>query len=263
MAFAQALPRSLSPSRLQDFQACPRRYQYGAVERRERPASYAATKGRFVHAVFEKLLDAEAEQRSADLAYSLIPDAGRRVLDDKVRAELALDADAEARLNSEVRAIVDTYLVMEDPRLVTHEGVELRLNATIEQTPLFGILDRLDRDANGDLVIVDYKTGSLPRRDYESSSFANTELYAALCEEKLGERPRRIRLMYVAQGESLERSVTEVVTRARVGAAAGAWRKIRGYFDAGQFPARPSPSGCRFCDFSNICPDAAVTVSAH
>ena len=55
MTFTQELPRSLSPSRLSDFQTCPRRYQYASVERIPQPASYATAKGRFVHYVFERL----------------------------------------------------------------------------------------------------------------------------------------------------------------------------------------------------------------
>ncbi|HSN02677.1 MAG TPA: PD-(D/E)XK nuclease family protein, partial [Acidimicrobiales bacterium] len=179
MTFSQALPKSLSPSRLADFQACPRRYQYASVERLPQPASYAATKGRFVHHVFENLLAAESSERTRERALALVPDAVAHVLDEGVRRDLNLDEAAEAALIDEATAIIDTYFTMEDPTRVVHEGVELRLAATIESTPLFGILDRLDRDDAGDLVIVDYKTGGLPNRDYDAKTFANTELYAA------------------------------------------------------------------------------------
>ena len=102
---------------------------------------------------------------------------------------------------------------MEDPTTVTSEGVELRLGVTVDGAPLFGILDRLDRDADGSLTIVDYKTGGLPNRNYDSQTFANAELYAALCEAELGEKPTKIRLMYVAKGESIERNVSDVVVQ--------------------------------------------------
>ena len=262
MTFSQALPKSLSPSRLQDFQACPRRYQYASVERLAQPASYAATKGRFVHHVFEKLLAENAAERDRDLALSFVPDAVEHVLTESVRRDLDLDAQGEARLVAEATSIIDTYFTMEDPREVSHEGVELRLSATIEDTPLFGILDRLDRDSDGDLVIVDYKTGSLPNRDYDAKTFANTELYAALCEAKLGERPRRIRLMYVAKGETIERPVTEVLARARVATAVSAWSKIKGFYDDGAFPANPSRNTCLFCAYTATCRASGVSVPA-
>jgi putative RecB family exonuclease len=149
---------------------------------------------------------------------------------------------------------------MEDPRTVNSEGVELRLGVTVGATPLFGILDRLDRDADGNLVIVDYKTGGLPNRNYDSQTFANAELYAVLCQEKLGETPTKIRLLYVAQGEALERDVTDVVIRARASAASGAWERIKRYYDDGDFPATPSSNACRFCSYKDLCRADGVPV---
>jgi RecB family exonuclease len=118
----------------------------------------------------------------------------------------------------------------------------------------------LDRAEDGTLTIVDYKTGGLPNRNYDSQTFANAELYAALCEAQLGERPTKIRLMYVAHGESIERPVSEVVVNARAQAAAGAWSRITRYYDDGDFPATPSTHACRFCAFKDLCRSNGVAV---
>jgi putative RecB family exonuclease len=260
MAFDQPLPKSLSPSRLSDFQTCPRRYQHASVERLAQPATYATAKGRFVHYIFERLLQLDARERSIDAARGFVAAAMDHVLTPEVREEIAMDDAGEARLLAETAVIIERYFTMEDPRQVTTEGVELRLGVTVGETPLFGILDRLDRDENGELVIVDYKTGSLPNRNYDSQTFANAELYAVLCEEKLGERPAKIRLLYVSQGETLERRVSEVVIRARATAATNAWEKIRRYYDDGEFPATPSKNACRFCSFRDLCRAQGVPV---
>jgi putative RecB family exonuclease len=260
MAFDQPLPKSLSPSRLADFQSCPRRYQHASVERIPQPASYATAKGRFVHYIFEHLLKLDAPLRTRDAAQRFVQPAMHSVLTPEVRSEIGLDEAGEARLLAETAAIIERYFTMEDPRTVTTEGVELRVGVTVGDTPLFGILDRLDRDHDGDLVIVDYKTGSLPNRNYDSQTFANAELYAVLCEEKLGERPAKIRLLYVSQGETLERSVSDVVIKARAAAASAAWTKINRYYDDGDFPATPSKNACRFCSFRDLCRSQGVPV---
>ena len=215
-------PSSLSPSRLADFQACPRKYQHASVERIPQPASYASAKGRFVHYVFERLLLEAPEDRTIERARSFVEPAIEAILTEDVRVDIDLDDALLARLLAETEAIIVTYFEMEDPREVTSEGVEMRLGASVHGAPLFGILDRLDRNSDGSLTIVDYKTGALPNRNYDSQTFANAELYAALCESKLGERPESIRLLYVAQGETIERSVTDVVVNARSKAAAEA-----------------------------------------
>ena len=85
-------------------------------------------------------------------------------------------------------------------------------------------------------------------------------LYAALCEAKLGERPTKIRLLYVAHGESVERNVTEVVVRARRTAAGEAWSRINRYYQDGDFPATPSTNTCRFCAYKNVCRASGVPV---
>ena len=260
MAFEQPLPKSLSPSRLADFQACPRRYQHASVERIPQPASYASAKGRFVHYIFEQLMKLDGPARTIDAARNFVEPALASVITPDVREEIGLDEAGEARLLAETAVILERYFTMEDPRNVTSEGIELRVGVTVGETPLFGILDRLDRDDDGNLVIVDYKTGSLPNRNFDSQTFANAELYAVLCEEKLGERPTKIRLLYVSQGETLERPVSEVVIKARAGAATNAWEKINRYYDDGNFPATPSKSACRFCSFRDLCRSQGVPV---
>lgn len=260
MTFTQSLPKSLSPSRLQDFQACPRRYQYASIERIAQPASYATAKGRFVHFIFEQLFQQVPTERTIERAQTFIPAAVREVLTESVRDDLAMDEAMYVKLLSESQAILETYFAMEDPRAVNQEGVELRLGVTVDGVPLFGILDRLDRDKDGRLVIVDYKTGSLPNRDYDTKTFANAELYAALCEVQLGEKPEKIRLLYVAHGETIERSVTDVVISARKGAAKSAWERINRYYHDGEFPATPSKSTCRFCAYKENCRASGVLV---
>ena len=66
--------------------------------------------------------------------------------------------------------------------------------------------------------------------------------------------------MYVAHGTTIERSVTDVVVRARATAAAGAWTKIKRYYDDGEFPATPSSRACRFCSYKDLCRSEGVPV---
>lgn len=260
MAFNQPLPAALSPSRLNDFRACPRRYQHASVERIAQPASYASTKGRFVHFLLEQLFCLEPDARTLEATRAFREVAELEVLSDEVRADLAMDDVLLEKLRRESDDILETYFQMEDPRTITSEGAELRLSATVDDTPLLGILDRLDRDDDGTLAIVDYKTGAVPDRRYDASTFANTELYAALCEAALGERPDTIRLLYVAKGSVLERRVSDVVVQARVHAASDAWERIVRYYDEGDFPATPSAQSCRFCAFKERCRANGVPV---
>jgi putative RecB family exonuclease len=263
MTFEQPLPKSLSPSRLADFQTCPRRYQHASIERIAQPATYATAKGRLIHFVFEQLFLLPAGERTIEKARDCVTPAVEVVLTDDVRKDLSMDVDMLAQMLNETESIISKYFEMEDPRLIKSEGVELRLGVTVNDAPLFGILDRLDRDPDGSLVIVDYKTGGLPNRNYDSQTFANSELYAVLCQEKLGETPSKIRLLYVSQGEAIERNVTDVVMNARASAASSAWERIKRYYDDGEFPATPSSNACRFCSYKDLCRAEGVPVPSR
>ena len=102
MAFEQTLPQSLSPSRLADFQTCPRRYQYASIERIPQPATYATAKGRFVHFVFEQLFLLPAGERTIERAREFIPGAIDEVLTEDVRRDIELDDATMARLLEEI-----------------------------------------------------------------------------------------------------------------------------------------------------------------
>ena len=159
-----------------------------------KPATYATAKGRFIHYVLEHLFNLPAQERTLDAARGFVAPAKEEILTDDVRRQIDLDDTMLERLLQETEAIITRYFEMEDPSKVASEGVELRIGVDVAGAPLFGILDRLDRDDDGTLTIVDYKTGGLPNRNYDTQTFANTELYAALCEAELGERPTSIRL---------------------------------------------------------------------
>ena len=260
VTFANPLPVALSPSRLADFQSCPRRFQHGAVDRITQPATYATAKGNLLHHVFEHLFLRPPAERTLDTARALVAEAESVVLTATVRDEIGLTDTTLATLRRECEAVLVRYFTMEDPSTIVTEGVELRILQAFDGTPVVGILDRLDRAADGSLTIIDYKTGKLPNRNYDTQTFANADLYAALCESELGERPTTIKLLYVTHGETIERTVTEPVLKARRAAASAAWARITEYYERGNFPATPSKSACRFCSFKDTCVTNGVAV---
>ena len=262
MTIERELPASLSPSRLQDFQSCPRKFQHASIDRIPQPATKATAMGRFVHYVLEQIFKLDGAERAVDRVGNFLDDAVTTILTEDVRSDLGLTDESIPNFVAEGTTIAKNYFTMEDATKRQVEGIEQRLNVEIDGVPLVGILDRLDREGDGSLTIVDYKTGRLPHANYMSSTFANTELYAAMCEAALNETPKRIRLLYVGAGEIIERPVTKVVVDARRKAAVKAWSSITTYYADGEFPAKPSASACRFCAYKSICRSNGVAVPA-
>jgi len=133
------------------------------------------------------------------------------------------------------------------------------MKAAIAETPLYGILDRLDEGEAGSLTIVDYKTGKIPRGQFFDKRFENMEIYAALFKETHKIRPTKLCLIYVEASQSDTIEVEGERVNRQIGRAAAAWRLINRFYEEGEFAATPS-SSCRWCPYTAQCRESGVKV---
>ena len=171
-----------------------------------------------VHRALELLFMRPSGERTADAAYAALADAIHEYRSDPEFTDLHLTDEQAAQFFEEARVLVGCYLRMEDPRSVREIGLELRLEAPAGDLMLRGIIDRLELDEQGGLVVTDYKTGRAPSTNFEQSRLTGVHFYSFLCESVLGRRPSAIRLMYLKTGEIIEarpsqQSVRYVTTR--------------------------------------------------
>ena len=127
--------------------------------------------------------------RSPAAAAAELAAAWTALQDDPDYLSLELAPDGADELRTEAEQLVANYFQLEDPDRITPVGVELTLEARLGDVRLRGILDRLDRTPDGELVVIDYKTGRAPSPAYEQARLAGVQLYALLCQEVLGRRP--------------------------------------------------------------------------
>ena len=99
----------------------------------------------------------------------------------------------------------DGYLRLEDPDTVDAAWAwRLTLEADVAGLRLRGIIDRLDVTAEGELEVVDYKTGRVPSVNQEQQRLGGVQFYALLCEQVLGRLTRGFRLMYLRRPVVIE-----------------------------------------------------------
>lgn len=239
-------------------------FQYQAIDRLEQPPTVWTLKGTLVHAALEGLFTAPPEQRTEALALERLHAAAA---DDTFTAELAAlghDGDASTAFVDDAADLVRNYFALEDPSAVDAVGVELRLETTLEiggglePVPLRGIIDRLDRDEHGELVVVDYKTGRAPGPGRERSKLAGVETYALLCERVLGVRPVAVRLLYLRAPLVVERAVAPPMVARQERRAVEVWRAITKAHASGSFRPSPGPL-CNYCAFADRCEGAMRT----
>jgi putative RecB family exonuclease len=248
---------SLSPSRAADFKSCPLLYRFRCIDRLPQSPTRAATRGTMVHAVLESLFDLPAAERTLAAARELLPAAWQRVLEEEPAVDELFTGDADGEQFAEWMAsaasLVGNYFDLEDPSRLEPASREELIEAEVDGLRLRGYVDRLDITAGGDIRVVDYKTGATPREAFEAKALFQMKFYALVLWRTRGVVPRQLRLMYLADTDTLSYApdAEELVRFERTVLAI--WAAIQRAMQTGDF--RPSPSRlCDWCDHKALCP---------
>jgi putative RecB family exonuclease len=246
-------PHTLSPSKVSSFTDCALAFRFSAIDRLPEPPSPAATKGTLVHAALERLYDLPPAQRTVDVAVRCLAEAMEHLREHPDFSELELSAEAEAAFLADADRLVRNDFLIEDPTSVQPIGLELMLQAEIGGVLVRGIIDRLELDHDGGLVVTDYKTGRSPNERYELGRMGGVHLYSLLCEKVFGQRPARVRLLYL--GDPLEISTSpSAQSTAGIERKVGAiWTAVERACEREDFRPRPGKL-CDWCAFQAYCP---------
>ncbi len=166
---------------------------------------------------------------------------------------MALSDDEAAAFLDESRSLVRTYFRMEDPDRVREVGVELGLQVEVGGARLRGIIDRLDLDDDGQLVVIDYKTGRAPAPRFEQARMTGVHLYALMCQQALGRLPVAVRLLYLRDGVTITAVPTEQTARGQRIRTTAVWTAIERACANEDFRPKTSPL-CDYCHYQALCP---------
>jgi putative RecB family exonuclease len=247
------VPTSLSPSRVDAFTSCPLAFRFASIEKLPEPSTVHTVKGSLVHRALELLFMRPSADRTPEQAHHSLEAAIAEFRGEPDYASLGMSDDEARTFFDDASSLIDCYLAMEDPTAVREIGLELRLEAEVGDLTLRGIIDRLELDDEGELVVTDYKTGRAPSPGFEHKRLGGVHFYSFLCEAVLGKRPSRIRLMYLRSGQTIEtvpsaQSVRFLTTRTQA-----VWKAVARACETDDFRPRPG-SLCSFCTFKPWCP---------
>lgn len=247
------VPATLSPSRASSFQDCPMQFRFVSIQSLPQPPGFHAVKGNVVHRALELLLGLAPLDRTREAARTAM-DESRSEYEPKYDfTGLSLDERAAADFWTDCARLVDSYFDMEDPTTLKDIELELAVEAPLGKFTVRGFVDRLERDADGGLVITDYKTGKAPRESDVGAKMRQLELYAYMIRALRGELPSRLRLMYLKDGVLLEQRPTETSMSFLEKRTIAIYDAIERACVTGVFPTRRSGL-CNFCNFKPWCP---------
>ena len=248
------MPRSLSPSSMSTFTSCPLAFRFSYVERLPEPPSAPASKGTLVHLALQHLMWRPPAERTIEAGLADLARAVEELSSHPEFAHLELSADEWAVFHADAEVLLRRYFDIEDPSAVRVLGLELRVAAeTADGVAIRGIIDRLELDENGELVVTDYKTGSAPSEGWEQQSMAGIHIYSLLCERMLGRRPKRIQLLYLSKPELISTTPSDQSLRGVEVKSGAVMKAIRTACARADFRPRASAL-CAYCSFKEFCP---------
>jgi putative RecB family exonuclease len=251
---------SLSPSRAADFMTCPLLYRFRVIDKLPEAPSAAAARGTLVHAVLERLFDVPALARSPEAAAQLIEPEWQRLIAAEPELADVFGDEAETKTwLTQARAMLDRYFTLEDPTRLEPAHRELQVQAVLSSgLRLRGYIDRLDVSPAGDVRIVDYKTGTAPRAEFEARALFQMKFYALALWRSTGTVPRLLQLMYLGNGEIVRYSPDEADLLATERKIDALWRAIEKARDAADWRPRRGRL-CAWCSHQQFCPEFGGT----
>jgi len=272
------VPKTLSPSKVSTFKDCALRFRLSAIDRLEEEPSEAATKGSMVHLALEHLMGRPPAERTVDAALDDLRRAHREMADDPELTALQLDDEQEAAFLASAETLVRNYFRLEDPTQVRGNGLELMLGTDITvdvqgrdasgkriTTPhnlhIRGIIDRLDIDDDGEITVVDYKSGRAPSERFEQGRLSGVHFYAYLCERFLGKTPAKVQLLYLADPVIITATPSAQSIRGLGRRVEAIWSTVVQACEKESF--RPNPGKlCAYCSYHAYCPAQGGSLDA-
>ena len=251
---ALPLPTSLSPSKVSSFKDCALAFRLSNIDRVPEPPSLHAAKGTLVHRALQLLMwEEEPAKRTESAAMAKLGRAVPEILDGEEYEGLGLPAAGREEFVEDAALLIRNYFTLEDPASVRVIGTELRMSVSVGTLKLSGIIDRLELDEAGDLVVTDYKTGKAPRATHEQSRLGGVHFYAYLCEQVLGRRPARVQLLHLREPIAISTTPSDQSIRGLHQQTVAIWTAVEHACQREDFRPRPGRL-CEFCAYHQYCP---------
>lgn len=233
----------LSPSTSASLAGCPARWALERIIPSPPDPFKPSDMGTAIHKVFEDLYSLPTGERSFETAWKMAESAAAEV------------PEQEAWLKA-VRPMIEGLWKIETPDRVVVVEREMKVRSEVAGVPFYGLIDRLDEEAGG-TVVVDYKTGKLHRGGQYDTHGDQLRLYVAALRH-IGIEPSVARLHYVAHGETVRVDLAKRKIDKTTRQFVKSWTTLQRIIETHELPCVASPL-CGWCPAVAVCPTAAAS----
>jgi RecB family exonuclease len=256
--------RVQSPSSINTYKQCPRKYYYQYIEQLPTKGSIATVRGTIVHETLEYFFErpiAQVADTFTNLQYHVLSIAKERWMDhDEELTELGMTVDDINLYKEETRMMLLNWLNyfwkkvqkdMEAGRMFEESFARLtpirETEYRNEEMRIRGYIDAI-HEIDGKIQIMDYKTSKNPIISEEYK--LQLAIYAFLYKHTHGKVPDKVGIFFLKHGEQLMDVNDELVAHADLEIR---WVHERTKsIDIRDYDKRRSPL-CNYCDFYDYC----------
>lgn len=249
------MPKRFSYSAASRYKRCPAAWKFHYIDRLPDDPSIDSVLGSFVHELLEAMYQKVPGRRNVE---EMRRDAAKIWVGNKYPEKLQkIGNQDEIVAKKRAWKLATGIWTLEQPEDVVVRGTETRYDLVVNSVPLLVVIDRMEYDEYGAVVITDYKTGKIPNDRYPNQHIGQVALYAAVAHD-LGERVSAISLIYL-KGKSVVVPFSQSMGERALDEIRSTWLHLSRSIAEDDFEAKPSPL-CAWCPFVAHCPTGTKDV---
>ncbi|MDE0954033.1 MAG: ATP-dependent DNA helicase [Candidatus Poseidoniales archaeon] len=238
--FSNWRPERYTWSMLDNYSRCPQKFSFSYQHRLITNSSKIMTRGNIVHGIVEDIGLSKKPLSSNEL---------EKLIQSKITSHINTIPILTEKDMLEISKAVKLWYNSDRSKnmvVAVEQGLEFEYNGR----KFYGKVDRVERDSNGALRMIDFKTGK-PKHVPGSKGQEQLLLYAHAWQQNYGETPEIIAYDYIMHNVSEERPLDPIKLEKGL---ARLIPLIDG-IEANEFSPTPGEKTCEYCDHSPLCPD--------
>lgn len=229
----------LSASSINAYMDCPLRFKFQKILRVPIKSKGSLSLGSLIHSVVEAMAKDGMKDRNH----------GLKLIEDGITRSIFPGSTDRATMSDRAKNMLDAYLEREENNPNSLEGVEIEFRIKVGDIPLRGTIDRLERTPDGQLEVVDFKSGSTVKSKNKAVTDPQLNIYAEAVRSKYDQLPAKATLFYLEKNKSVQYDITEESVKEVMKNI----KDIANNILQEKFEATPSSSACMFCSYRGIC----------